>query len=78
MEQTRTAISGFHHIGIWPLDRSDFSEADFLPAATPDVALPYIPHTAPGEVPSTRSALQGTEVFRPITDEPSPTTVLQI
>jgi hypothetical protein len=32
-------ICGFHHTRIWSLYRNVFSEADFISAATPDIAL---------------------------------------
>jgi hypothetical protein len=54
----RTAVNGFRRTGIWPPDRNVSSDADFLPAATTNIAPPLSPHTAPCEKPST-SALHG-------------------
>lgn len=35
----RTAVNGFEKTGIWPVDKSVFTEVDFLPSMTTDIEL---------------------------------------
>lgn len=71
----KTAVNGFKKTGIWPPDPTVFSEVDYLPASTTDIAI----HEAPS--PSESQKLPENSEFNIVTDarqknESTPTKVI--